>query len=124
MTPANSWATLVVITTWAHVNFPVPRHTGGTGDAVRLVAGELTLTLVVNPLVALHGSPATSNQLVVKPPPLEESQALLKTVEKPLFAAKSCATITALEFAASGALRLPESVISLAEASAAKSAAF
>jgi len=71
MTLAKSSATLEVMTTWTHAYAPAPWHTGGTGEPGRLTAGELMLTLLVNPEVALQGSPATSNHVVVKPVAVE-----------------------------------------------------
>ena len=82
------------------------------------------VTLFVKPFVAVHGRPLTSNQVAENVPPPELSQPFEYRVEKPLLAAKSCATLTGFELGANGPLRLPESESCFAAASVAKSAAF
>lgn len=116
--------TLVVITTCKHENWPWPWQTGGTGEPGTSIAGERTLTLLVNPVVALQPGPLTSNQVLWNEVELATSQAVENTVPKPLMVAKSCATRTGVELLAGGPLRLPDFAICLAAASVAKSAAF
>src|SRR5487761_447739 len=96
-----------VITTCTQENLPVPKHDIGTGEPGRLTGGELMVTLLVKPVVALQAGPPTSNQVAVKDVPVDVSQPFEKIVVKPLFAAKSWAAITVFEFAAIGELMLP-----------------
>src|SRR6266446_1490069 len=89
-----------------------------------LTGGEFTVTLLLKPLVALHGVPATSNHVALKNVPDAVSHALLYCVPKPLLVAKSCAARTGLELGLSGAFSDACIVICLAAARTAKSTAF
>src|SRR5207245_5269724 len=71
----NSWGMPVLMTTWRQPNWPWPEQPVGTGYPANPVGGELMLTLFVNPVVAAHGSPPTSNQVAENVPPPETSQA-------------------------------------------------
>src|ERR1019366_5342303 len=73
-TAVNSWEMRVVMTTWTQEYLPVPRHASGTGEPGRFTGGELMVTLLMNPLVALHEGPAASNQVALNAVPDETSQ--------------------------------------------------
>jgi hypothetical protein len=71
----NICAMPAVITTCRHANRPAPEQADGAGYPLKPTGGELIVTLLVKPVVALHGSPLTSNHVAVNPAPTE-SQAL------------------------------------------------
>src|SRR5579864_2527417 len=69
----KSSATLAVITTCTHEYWPAPWQARGIGLPGSATGGELTVTLLTKPRVALHASPATSNHVVLNAEPVEAS---------------------------------------------------
>src|SRR5712691_5594139 len=75
-TAVKSCAMRVVITTCTHENLPEPWQASGTGAPGSASGGELSVTLLLKPVVAPQPRPPTSNQVAVKEEGVEASHAV------------------------------------------------
>ena len=69
-------ATRLVITTWTHEYAPGPMQLRGTGEPGSAVGGDLTVTLLLKPVVLAQGTPLTSNHVALNEVGALWSQAL------------------------------------------------